>query len=469
MKVGRFDLAVLGAGSAGFAAAIRAAEQGAKVALINEGMIGGTCVNVGCIPSKTLIRAAEARHVGAAHPFSGIPRSEGAVDWPDIRAQKDELVARLRKTKYVDVLAAYPSVTLFEGRGVIEASGAVRLADGTLIDTERVVVTTGASPRAPELPGLAEAGFLDSTSALELETLPASLLVLGAGSVGLELGQAFARLGVAVTILARSRLLSGEDPALGRELAGYLQREGIAVFESFSAKGVEEVNGRRVVIGHGPDGEGIRVEGEAILAAAGRRPNTSGYGLEEAGVELGPGGEILVDDFLRSSNPRVYAAGDVTGKPMHVYVAARAGALAAENALSAMQTPLDLTILPRVTFTDPSVAAVGVTEEAARAAGYDPITSVLSLDHVPRALAARDTRGFVKLVADAATRRILGAAVLAHEAVEMIMEPTLAVKYGLTIEDLVDTFHPYLTFGEGIRLAAQAFDREVATLSCCAA
>jgi len=174
MKVGRFDLAVLGAGSAGFAAAIRAAEQGAKVALINEGMIGGTCVNVGCIPSKTLIRAAEARHVGAAHPFSGIPRSEGAVDWPEIRAQKDELVARLRKTKYVDVLAAYPSVTLFEGRGVIEASGAVRLADGTLIDTERVVVTTGASPRAPELPGLAEAGFLDSTSALELETLPAS-------------------------------------------------------------------------------------------------------------------------------------------------------------------------------------------------------------------------------------------------------------------------------------------------------
>jgi mercuric reductase len=316
---------------------------------------------------------------------------------------------------------------------------------------------------------LAEAGFLDSTSALELETLPASLLVLGAGSVGLELGQAFARLGVDVTILARSRLLSGEDPALGRELAGYLRREGIAVFESFSAKRVGEVNGRRVVIGHGPDGEEIRVEGEAILAAAGRRPNTSGYGLEEAGVELGPGGEILVDDFLRSSNPRVYAAGDVTGEPMHVYVAARAGALAAENALSATQTPLDLTILPRVTFTDPSVAAVGLTEEAARAARYDPITSVLSLDHVPRALAARDTRGFVKLVADAATRRILGAAVLAHEAVEMIMEPTLAVKYGLTIEDLVDTLHPYLTFGEGIRLAAQAFDREVATLSCCAA
>jgi mercuric reductase len=176
-----------------------------------------------------------------------------------------------------------------------------------------------------------------------------------------------------------------------------------------------------------------------------------------------------VDTYGRTTNPKIYAAGDVTGEPMYVYVAARAGALAAENALSDSSLPLDLSVVPRVTFTDPSVAVVGLTEVAAREAGFDPITSVLPMEHVPRALAAHDTRGFVKLVADADTRRILGAAILAPEAVEMIMEPTLAVKHGLTIEDLVDTLHPYLTFGEGVRLAAQTFDKEVAALSCCAA
>jgi len=464
-----FDLAVVGGGSAGFAAAIRAAERGARVALINDGTIGGTCVNVGCVPSKTLIRAAEARHVGARHPFDGVPRAGGRVDWPAVRAQKDELVGRLRQGKYVDVLAAYPSITLFESYGTLEASGAVRLADGRRIETDRAIVTTGSSPWASEIRGLAEAGFLDSTAAFELSELPDSMVVIGGGAVGLEAGQAFARLGVEVTILARSRLLSVLDPDIGGELAGYLRAEGIDVREGFAVERVRGGERGREVIGRETDGSEARIDADRILVATGRRPNASGMGLEEAGVELGARGEIVVDESLRTSNPRVFAAGDVTGEPMHVYVAAHAAALAAENALSDGSRRLDLSTLPAVTFTDPAVAVVGLTQERAREAGYTPLVTRLSLAHVPRALAARDTRGFVKLVADAETRRILGAAILASEAGEMIMEPTLAVKFGLRIEDLVETLHPYLTLGEGIRLAALSFDKEVAALSCCAA
>lgn len=466
---GGFDLAVLGGGSAGFAAAIRAADRDARVALINHGTIGGTCVNVGCVPSKTLIRAAEARHVAGRHPFDGVERHHAAVDWPAVRDQKDELVGRLRQGKYIDVLPSYPNVTLFEGHGTVETTGAVRLDDGRRIEAERAVIATGSSPWAADVPGLEDAGYLDSTAAFELEELPASMIVLGTGSVGLEAGQAFARLGVEVTIVARSRLLSGEDPEIGTALAEYLRAEGIDVREGFSLERVERDGPGRVVVGRGADGNEARLVAEHVLIATGRRPNTSGMGLEEAGVELGAYGEVLVDDALRTTNPRVFAAGDVTGEPMHVYVAAHAAALAAENALSGEDRSIDLSVLPAVTFTDPAVAVVGLTEEKACEAGYEPLVANLPLEHVPRALAARDTRGFVKLVADAETRRILGAAILAPEAGEMIMEPTLALKFGLTIEDLVGTLHPYLTLGEGIRLAALTFDKEVAALSCCAA
>ena len=462
-----YDLAVLGGGSAGFAAAIRAVEQGARVAMVNEGLIGGTCVNVGCVPSKTLIRAAEARHVRGHHAFDGVVRSEEPIDWDRVRAGKDDLVTSLRTAKYEDVLGAYPEITLIEGRGVLDKDGGLHLSDGSPVPAERVVVATGSSPWAPDVPGLADAGYLDSTALFELETLPASLAVFGAGSVGLELAQAYARLGVRVTILARSRLLSKEDPDVGDELARHLRDEGIDVVNGVTLESVEPLpTGRRIHYSVG-DAESVSLEAEQILVASGRRPNTDGMGLEAAGVEVGASGEIVVDAELRTSNPRVFAAGDVTGGPMHVYVAAHAASLAAENALGGAKT-LDLSVLPKVTFTSPAVASVGLTEQQAREAGIEPITSKLPLEHVPRALAARDTRGFVKLVADAATRRIVGAHIVAPEAGEMIMEPTLAIRFGLTIDDLTSTLHPYLTLSEGIKLAALTFEKDVATLSCCA-
>jgi mercuric reductase len=211
------------------------------------------------------------------------------------------------------------------------------------------------------------------------------------------------------------------------------------------------------------------VTAATLLVALGRRPNTSGLGLEEAGVTLGADGEIVVDEFLQTSHPQVYAAGDVTGGPMHVYVAAQDAGRAAGNALHGNTEAVDRRVVPRVVFTDPAVAFVGLSGEEASAQGIEAIASLLPLQNVPRSLAAQDTRGFIKLVADSATRKIIGAQVLATEAGDLIMEPALAVKFGLTIEDLTSTLHPYLTLAEGIKLAALTFDKNVGKLSCCAA
>jgi len=466
---GEFHIAIVGGGSAGFAAAIKGAELGARVAFVEAGTLGGTCVNVGCVPSKTLIRAAEAQHRRVHHGFRGVSTSDGRPAWPMVRAEKDALVAELRQTKYWNVLRAYPSITLFQERATLVSGHQVRLTSGRTVTPGKIVVTTGASPWAPPIPGLAEAGYLDNATAMALERLPKSLVVIGASSVGLELAQLFARLGVRVTVLeALPRVVPAEDADIGNALGDYLRSEALEVWTDMQIDRVTRGrDGYAVQFRTGRETRTARAD--QLLVATGRRANTAGFGLEAVGVTLGKKQEIVVNEFLQTTNADIYAAGDVIGDPMFVYVAAYGGALAAENALTEKQRRYDISALPKVTFTDPAAASAGLTEDQARAQGIDALVSKLSLEHVSRALAARDTRGFVKLVADARTKKIIGAHILAAEAGEMITEPTLAIKLGLTIEDLTATFHPYLTLSEGIKLAAQAFMKDVAKLSCCAA
>ena len=373
----------------------------------------------------------------------------------------------MRETKYRDVLQSYEAVTLFEQRATVTSGTSITLADGRQVTAGKLVITTGASPWAAPIPGLAEAGYLDSTSAMALETLPSSLIVIGASAVGLELAQMFLRLGVQVTVLeALPRIVPAEDAAIGNALAEYLAAEGMQIHPGVTIERVERNEGYTVHFSE--DGGASTLMAEQLLVATGRRANTEGFGLDEVGVTLGEKGEIAVNEYLQTANPDIYAAGDVTGEPMFVYVAALGGKIAAENALTGDTVPFDLTALPKVTFTDPAVASVGFTEEEIGFQGREPVTAELPLEHVPRSLAARDTRGFVKLVADANTRKIVGAHILASEAGEMITELALAVQFGLTIENLTSVFHPYLTLSEGIKLAAQAFDKDVAKLSCCA-
>jgi mercuric reductase len=460
------DLVVIGAGSAGFSAAITAAEQGAQVALIGDGVIGGTCVNTGCVPSKNLIRATEAlHHANTAARFAGI-RAQGQVeDWRAVVRQKDELVQSLRRAKYIDLLPSYNTVAYLEGRARLTENGVA--VDGQLIRAGKVIIATGGAPALPPIPGIESAPYLTSTSALELERLPKSLLVIGGGYIGCELGQMFARAGVAVTIVFRSRLLPEAEPEISEALTRYFREEGIVVRGGLSYRDIR----------HGPDGIALSVladgaaqiiNAEQVLIGTGRQPNTEGMGLVEAGVELWPNGGIKVDDRMRTSKTGVYAAGDVTGRDQFVYMAAYGARIAVENALNGDSKRYDATVMPAVVFTDPQVASVGLTAGQARNAGLQVKTSVLPLDHVPRALAARDTRGLIKLVAEAGSGKLLGAHILAPEGADSIQTAALAIKCGLTVEQLADTIFPYLTTVEGLKLAAQTFSKDVAKLSCCA-
>lgn len=462
------DLLILGAGSAGFAAAIKATELGAQVAIVERGALGGTCVNVGCVPSKTLIRAAVGHHHAGHSAFAGIRTKNEPPDFRAIIQQKAKLVAELQQAKYWDVLAAYPSIMLMKGEARFRADGTVEV-DGRVVRAKKVLLSMGASPWAPPIPGLSDTRFLTSTTLMELEELPKHLIAIGGGAVGLELAQTFARLGSRVTVLeALPRIVPAEDSEVGDALAGYLREEGldvragVRILEVSGAPGahrvvIEDVGGRHVI------------EGDQLLIATGRRPNTRGMGLDEAGIAVGKKGEVLVDEHLKTRLPHVYAAGDVIGDPAFVYVAAYAGSLATENALNGDSRTYDLSVVPRVTFTDPAVASVGLTETEARARGIGVAVSKLPMAHVPRAIAARDTRGFIKLVADEKMGLLVGAHILAPEAGEMIEQAVMAMRFGIRTDEIASLMHPYLTNAEGLKLACQTFKKDVAKLSCCAA
>ena len=464
---GRFDLLIIGGGSAAFAAAIRAAELGARVALVEAGTLGGTCVNVGCVPSKFLIRALEVYHRAGAHGFRGVSTARGALNWAELIAQKEALIAAMRREKYEEVLAAYPQITRIQGRARLTEGGAV-VVNGITYAPGRVILATGARPWAPPIPGLAEAGYLTSTEALSLRELPRSMIVVGANAVGLELAQVFARAGVAVTVLeALPRIVPFEEPEISEALQRALEEEGMVFHTGVKIIRAARSDGRYEV-SFEKDGETRIVSAEQLLIATGRRPNTQDLGLEAVGVAVGPRGEIRVNPYMQTSNPSIYAAGDCADLPMFVYVAAASGTVAAENALLGNHRTLDLTAVPRVTFTDPEVASVGWTEAQARERGETPKAVLLPLEAVPRARIAFETRGVIKLVADANTDRLLGIHLAMPQAGEAIAAGVIALQAGYTAQDLGRTLFPYLTWAEGLRLGAQSFTRDVARLSCCA-
>jgi len=465
-----YDLVVIGTGGAGMAAAIKSAELGRRAGIIEAGTVGGTCVNVGCVPSKALIRAAVAYYKAGHHPFAGVHTRAAGLDWSAVIDQKDQLVGELRQTKYIDVLASYGDlITLIHGRVTqIGADGLVTLENGHVLRAGSIVIATGARPRSLSLDGIEGVDVLTSTSAMMLEKLPRTLLIFGGRAIALELGQTFARFGAQVTILQRSpRIIPEHEPEIAEALADYLRQEGLTIHTGVRLLAIHQNESEKVVACE-VNKQRREFRAEQVLMAVGRTPNTQNMNLKNAGVALDAGGFIQVDEFMQTSHPRIYAAGDVTNRPKLVYVAAAAGSIAAENALNGNSKRLDLTVLPDVLFTDPQVATVGLTEAQAKSQGYKVQTSELPLVYVPRAIAARDTRGLIKLVADSNTGRLLGAHILAAEGGEVVQVATLAVKFALTLDDLTGTLFPYLTQVEGLKLAVQTFNKDVAKLSCCA-
>ncbi len=460
-------VAVIGSGGAAMAAALKAVEHGEQVTLIERGTIGGTCVNVGCVPSKIMIRAAHIAYLRRESPFDGgIAATAPAIDRSKLLAQQQARVDGLRHAKYEGILDANPAITVLHGEAFFtdERRLAVRLNDGgeRVVAFDRCLVATGASPAVPPIPGLNDSPYWTSTEALVSDTIPERLAVIGSSVVALELAQAFARLGSRVTILARNTLFFREDPAIGGAIAAAFRAEGIDVREHTQASQIAHVGGEFVLTtGHG------ELRADKLLIATGRTPNTHGLALKAAGVAVNARGAIVVDHGMRTSTPCIYAAGDCTDQPQFVYVAAAAGTRAAIN-MSGGDATLDLTTMPSVVFTDPQVATVGLSEAEAHLRGIATDSRVLTLDHVPRALVNFDTRGVIKLVAETGSNRLLGVQAVAPEAGELIQSAALAIRARMTVQELADQLFPYLTMVEGLKLAAQTFTRDVSQLSCCA-
>ena len=460
-------IVIIGTGSGAFAAAIRAAEEGAQVTIIEGAdIIGGTCVNIGCVPSKVMIRGAHIAHGQGHHAFDGIAVNKPVIDRRDMVLQQQQLVEQLRHDKYESILESNPGINLLRGMASFKNAGTIMVTkkDGgeKEIKADRILLAVGARPKIPAIKGLADTPFWTSTEALVAEELPKHLVVLGGSVVALELAQAFRRLGSDVTLMARSTLLSKEDADIGAGLKMALEGEGMKV-ELHTVPGAVSHDGKDFIVST----EKGELRCDQLLVATGRQSNADTLALGNTGVATSNTGNIIVDDHMRTSVEHIYAAGDCTDQPQYVYVAAAAGTRAARN-MTGDDVAIDLTAMPAVVFTDPQVASVGLTEHQAGEQGLDAESRTLDLENVPRALANMDTRGFIKLVAEEESGRILGCQVLAHEGGEIIQTAALAIRNRMTIKDLADQLFPYLTMVEGLKLTAQTFSKDVKQLSCCA-
>ena len=463
-----FDLVIIGAGAAGFAAATHAAEVGARTAMVNAGLpLGGTCVNVGCVPSKHLLALAEGYHRSQHPPFPALGAARPPFDLARAIAGKEELTAALRRSNYQAVLDSFGGlVTFYEGRARFRSPHQVEV-DGQVLRGERFIVATGSRPAVLPFPGIEGVEYITSREAMELTEVPDSLMVVGAGPTGLELGQFFARLGTKVTVLEKlPQVLPRAEPEVSQELQRCLEAEGMEFHCACEIRRVWQEGERRYVLAE-VMGEERLFQARHLLLATGIAPNSEDLGLEVAGVERDRRGFIVTDDTMRTSAPHIYAAGDVVGRMPLETVAAREGYVAARNALEGAGERMDYESVPWAVFTDPQVAAVGITEEEEMRRLGSCLCRTVPMSQVPKAVAVGDTRGLVKLVVHPQERRVLGVHIVAPQAAEMVHEGVLAVRLGLTVDDLIETVHVFPTWSEALKLAALAFLRDVSVMACC--
>jgi len=476
-----YDLVILGGGAAAFAAITEASRRNLSTAIVNTGLpIGGTCVNVGCVPSKHLLAVAESGAAASENPFDAVRYpEEPTVDWAAALDDTDELVDRFRQENYVDV-AEHFETDIYEGYGQLVDDTTIEVVDGAdegaRITGEKALVATGSSPWAPPIDGLDDIDYYTSETILEERDLPESIVMLGGGYIALEWGQILHRVGVDVTVLQRSgHVLSDMEGQLGREMQRAFNEEGIDVVTSNDFQQVQDVatdggavSGQQgVAVETDIEGEERAFTAEALFVATGVQPNTEDIGLEAVGVETESDGAIRVDENFQTTNPDIYAAGDVIGEPELETVAAKEGNHAVKNAFGDEGVSIDYDAVPAVVFTSPEVAAVGTTElEYMDEHGTCSCRTVQMAD-VPRAKAVENTDGLVQVVKHHETDEIVGVHMVGPRAADMIMEATLAVRFGLTVDDIIDTVHPFPTFSEGFKQACQAFRRDTSKMSCC--
>lgn len=471
-----FDLVILGSGSTAFAAALRAQEFGKTSVMTEERIVGGTCVNRGCLPSKNLIEAAKLIH-DARHPrYPGLTPAEISLDFPKLIQQKDDVIHGYRKKKYDSLLGG--KISIEEGHVEFVDAHTVQVG-GKQLTGDKILIATGSRPVIPDIEGLSEVPYLTSDllthgESMEMWEPPRSLMILGGGYIALELGQMFRRFGVEVTILQRSGqlLAHGYEPEVGAAVEEAFRKEGINVLTNTSVRSVRQ-EGNEVIAKLQVGGATRELRAEKLLVTTARRPNSDQIAIEKSGVALGEHGAVRVDEFLHTNVPHIFAAGDVIGRELHSQMAtpvgSQDGGIVAHNAFgSEAPRPVNHRVIPRTIFTDPQVAVVGMTEEDAQAAGHKCWCNVVPMALVPRAGAIRDTAGMIKMVADDETEEVLGVSMVGNSAGEVIHEAAMAIHFRAKIRDFIDLLHVYPAMAEALKIVAISRFKDPAKLSCCA-
>jgi mercuric reductase len=463
-----YPLVIIGGGAAAFAAATKANDLGTQALIVNSGLpIGGTCVNVGCVPSKHLLEVGAHYYYGQRPRFRSIQTNgQFRFDFRSAISFKNELVGSLRKSNYVDVVGSLRTVEYREGKATFVAENEIAV-NGERIRGEKFIIATGSRAKVLPIKGIENVRYLTNVEALDLDHLPRSLIVVGGGPLGLEFAQMYAHFGTKVTVLEKmKRILPLEEPEISDELQRALEEEGIVIRTHVDIQSVREEGGTKILVARVKNEE-REFRAEEILLATGVEPNTKDLGLQNARVDVDPRGYIVVDDTMKTTQNHIWAAGDCVGRLALETVAAKEGAVAAENAISSARKTVNYDEIPHAVFTSPQVASVGLTERELMKRINVCSCRTVPLAAVPKAKAVGETRGVIKLVVDPHSNIIVGCHIVAPIAAEMIHEAVLAVKCKLTVDDIIDTVHTFPTFSEGIKLAAQAFTRDISVMTCC--
>ncbi|PSO58362.1 MAG: mercury(II) reductase [Cyanobacteria bacterium QS_7_48_42] len=471
-----FDLVILGSGSTAFAAALRAQELGKTAVMSEERIPGGTCVNRGCLPSKNLIEAAKLLYDAKNPRYPGISPTNLELDFQALIKQKDDVIAGYRNKKYESLLGT--GFYIEQGHAEFVDAHTVQVGEKQL-SGENILIATGSRPVLPSIEGLESVPYLTSdlltsNESMELTECPHSLLIIGGGYIALELGQMFHRFGTEVTILERSQqvLAHGYEPEAGQTIGTIFQEEGIQIITQASVSSVrQETNAVVVTVSMGDSTQEFRAE--KLLITTGRRPNTDNINIEKSGVLLGEKGQVQVDEYLKTNVSHIFAAGDVIGSEissqMATPVGSQDGGIVAHNALSDQnQRSVNHRVIPRAIFTDPQIGIVGMTEKEAIAAGHRCWCRAIPMSLVPRAGAIRDTKGVIKMVADAETDEVLGVTMVGNSAAEIIHEVAMGMRFHAKLYDFIDLIHIYPTMAEALKIAAISRYKDPAKLSCCA-
>jgi len=450
MEKKRFEVAVIGAGPGGYVAAIKAAQNGRSVALIEKSFLGGTCLNVGCIPTKTLLANAQVMHKIRMAEEYGITTGPVSFDFLKMKIRKDEVVEKIRGG--LSGLLQSNKIEILNGKAQFLSPSEIKVTgdDSCIIEAENIIIATGSKPLdIPAFP-CDHLRILNSTSVLELTALPKSLAIIGGGYIGCEFASLYAEFGVSVTILeALPSILTLQGKAVGESLSAAFKKQGIEIQTNVFVEGIE----------HSENGVSIKLkdkepfEAEIALVAVGRKVDSENLGLEKAGVKLGEKGEVLINDKMETNVPGIYAIGDVTGKFLLAHVASHQGIVAASNIIGG-EMHMHYNAVPAVIFTNPEIATVGMTLEEAKEAGYNATAGKFPFQALGKSIATIDTEGFTEVIIDKKTGQILGAQVVGHEASTLIAEMALAINNELTVDCVAETIHAHPTIPEAWMEAA---------------